>query len=248
MKSESTILLSENPMVIVQGNTFKNLTTSDYGVVELGGYISFGTLSMQYYLTTNQAVNGKSPSVIQFSPFPEAEAITFRQYQKAQAIFNSTRASISQYNAQNSVYFIVLQNNTFDSIDCRQATYLTDFENFEVTNGSVAIFQNAFSNLILSSQVTGGGANDFYLIQGKTISIFILSNMSISNFSDSSTLLSLSLSSDYIANLLIDSNTFTSNQNLAAFEVSAIRCGSILINNTQAQDLLLDKTFISVSC
>jgi hypothetical protein len=131
--SGSVMFIAENPMIVIQDNNFTNSGLNDASL-QLGGYINMAT-DQTAYLTSTNIISHDS----YFSPFNLAEDIMLQNFPDFQALFSSGRSSVSSYDHENSIYFILLQNIVFSNITVSSGQSFLSINDFEINNGTILI-------------------------------------------------------------------------------------------------------------
>ena len=233
----SYLLTSTNPMVVIQQNIFSNFNMKNSGLLEFGNYHTF--LSSDSYIHKEGDSNDHFPTEM-ISIYPLAEKLTFQRYPELRRVYNISRAQVSQYETQNAIFFICVNENNFTDITAGNSSNMIELKNFALKNGTIALLNNNF--LKITSK------NRFYLIEGNNIIGGIFSKNFLSAIRFPGYAFSFT-STDSFGNLLLDSNTMSKTQKVAFYYLTTPKvCKRIMIKDNTASYVETDQNFIDFNC
>ena len=230
--SNSYLLASTNPMVIVQSNKFANISVIQSVLLQLGNYIHF--LSSDPHIHEDYL----SDTAATILSYPDGENAIFQPYPELVTVYNNARTTISASDPKNSIFFIFMDQNEIINITNANNAYLIVIYNFEIVNGSIAITNNNFTNISSNRQIN--------LIYSFSIKRGIFGNNTFSTMNLTGYAFLFICNS--LKRLLLNSNLILQTQQFAMYSITATACNKIIISNATAVDIQLESTFIDVSC
>lgn len=213
IESDSTLIVSTNPMIIIQQNTFTNIFMVGSGLLVLGGY--------PHYLSSQTYFNGLDEASIYYSQISgafivntAAEKSIFDNYPELGAIYRNSRATISVYDPENSIFFVLANENSFAAIFTMAVVSLVRIDNFEITNGTIGVINNSFMTIFASDgmSVVGGAMIRSGIFSGNKFMSLNLGGYAFSFHTGT------------LDKIFLDSTLFSHTHQLALCFINAIKC------------------------
>lgn len=247
LESGSALIQSNNPMIVINNNTFNNLEIFDSKILELIEYLSIITTESYCAVVVKIRVTATGyvgtidkkelPTTSIIYPFYEVENLMFQGLDKAAAAFYKARNASWAYDSVNSVYFLSVIENTFTNMQVSDAKNLMTISQIITSNSSVTILNNTMSNSSVTSTGLFSSENVFRLFWSGNM----FTNSAIQGYF-------LTINSGYLTNLMIASDFADSINGQVGYYIESSKCESINLQSIAAQNLFVAKAFITVSC
>lgn len=228
---------STNPMIVIQRNNFTNITLNHSGLFELGDYLDFFS-TKSFFIECWRNAHIYNPTSRARLVFTAAEALIFQKDRDLQAIYNDARATIAGYDPENAITFIWVSENNFQALKTNRTSHLIHIFSFEIPNGTIAVFNNAFDGISAKNAMNFVGISNIFR------GILALNKFSKINLPG----IMFALTSSYFDNLYLDSNAVSFTEQLAFASISSGKCNRIHINSNNASNLKAEQTFMAISC
>ena len=235
--SSSYLLRSTNPMVIVQENKFDDIMVSGAGLFQLGKYPYF--LTSETYIISSDDVTTHYPSNIgSVFECSFAERSIFQGYPELERVYNNSRGAISEYDPKKSIFFISVNGNVMTDVRTVDTYFLIHVENFQLTNGNVAVINNRFTDISSTNVLTVIGGT---IIQGGVFAQNTFSRMSFPGYA-------FSFIAFTLHGFFLDSNLISHTQQLALYFINSLECDQVRISRATAFNLQAENAFIDITC
>lgn len=247
-EDDSAAIVSTNPMVIIQGNTFSQINVSGSQLLSLGDYINFVnevTDGITYTTISISAAGNFIASVTAYSvpttsifyPFLQAESVTFQGHSRAAETFYAARNISWDFDSSNSVHFLSMTDNVFQNINVESPFSLFSLSDFDFFNSSVIVKNNTLT--AVTSPFSG-------LFQSDYVERLLWASNTVANSTINGYL--LDLDTDYLYALVINSDTLKQTDGLVAYNIQSPNCGNVNMQNITAQDISFTMSFLVVAC
>ena len=224
--TESTLLVSNNPMIIISNNTFTNISLTSSVISSFQKYSPPVPLPIGY----------------QYIPYYPIEApAIFANLQDLYNIFITTRASLTAGTGSEAVFFLVLQNNTFTNLTSVNGTSLIEISGLSHNATAISIKNNSFV------QSTIDTPNAFSVIAISDLNKLTMEINTFTNYSGRGHLMSAT-SSSALDQLLISSNVYQNIDRIASYSIQAAICGTITIQNDNVASNYAESSWIQIDC
>lgn len=230
--SNSYLLVSTNPMVIIQQNSFtNNWRIVNSGLLKLGSYPFFHSPQSYFYQTGRMA--SYPVFVCTF-----AENTIFQNHPELGEIYRNARSNISKYDPENYIFFIWVSNNTICDIHMTNTPQLMKISEFKIDNGTIAVLNNKLQNIFSSNNMDLISCS---AIQRGIAALNAFSRINVAGYA-------YSLNADEVKNLLFESNSMVQTQELSMCSISSADCRKIMIRENLALNVDVKQIFMGISC
>ena len=238
LKEGSSLLLNNNPNIIIQGNNFTQITTDS------SKFMSFGY--PRYLYSSSILLVDFSKGILTLTPgkmslFTAAEDSLFGDNAFLDQLYKETRAYLSIQDPLNSVFFVSIVGNAFDTIEASNSSEAAVIlQNFQIPNSSLNISTNNFSNV--------KAEGNYRLISAGQLAKTYFTNHRLANVNFEGYFLSYSAAN--LNEFVIDSSIISESesQQLGLCNIQADKCSQIVIQNNQARNLETTQNFINIVC
>ena len=233
--TDSTLIVSNNPMIIIANNTFMNITSTSSVIA------SFQKYSPPVPL----------PSGSKYMPFTSIEANMILKdlpeiYEDDSGIslydrFNTIRTALTEAVGNQAVFFLVLQENNYTDIISKEGTSLIVISGLSLNSTYISIKSNCFANSSIDTP------NAFSVLAISDINQLTMEINNFTNYSGKGNLMSTTSSSS-IEQLLISRNTYTNISKSASYNIQSAICKEITIQNDYVSTIYAESSWIQIDC
>ena len=244
--ANSFLIAAKNSMATILNCGFKNIEVNDKSsFIVLGGYTGYLSPGSYFVAVDSGVITPIELPDVSYEYFIAAESIIWDNKSEAQAVFDSSRESISMYDPQSgAVYFILVKNNTFENVSLSQVDSLISLTNFKVANSTAMISNNTISNLTISRTTTTSTIFAFFKNDFVWRTIFRSAN--ISGYSADGYI--LKIYSDLIDFMDISSNMISHNVDMGGYLITGDSCNHLQLQDISVENVTLEKAFFAITC
>lgn len=226
LKFESSLILGNNPTIMVINNTFIGINSTSSTVISFGRYRP---------AVAKAAGAGWALSM-------EVQDKIFENLQTLQLLFQSLRGLMTayRYSGSTAFYFVYANNNSFSNLISTDDTSIISISNLQFDSTVVGLFSCSFSDLVISS------INSFNLISLSEVYQVILQDTTFVDITGGN--YALAISAETIYALQIGSTSFQSIQEIAGYKLRFSICNGITIKQDHAENIQAKSTWIQLYC
>lgn len=238
LQSDSALIRSANPKILIQANTFARITINNSKIVFIENSIDFFPSNRAHFSNLTSKVDIYM-TVTKMSVFAAAEEELFINDTVLYQIYQVVRGDLSLQDADNSIFFISIAGNFFDTVNVTASSDASVvIEDYQMPYNSINISSKSFKSV--TSEDT------FSLIKAVNIvktyfTKHLIEDIDINGYF-------LLYTGTVTSNLFIESNTLSNSQKLSFFSLQGDQCNLIKFQNNQVSDLVTQQTFINVAC
>ena len=236
LQASSTLLISNNPNIIIHANNFSRITTNNSKILSFGNPIYFFNSLIATQIGTTVGYFKLTASI---SLFALAESSLFLGDNLLSQLYQSTRIDLSLEDAQNAIFFISMIGNSFTSINATNSSETAILlQNFQIPNSSINFSSNTFNDVFSDGT--------YYLISAANLAKTYFSTHRVEKASFEGYFISCVAKA--MDDLLFGSTILTDSEKLGLYYLQADQCSQIMIEDNEARDLTTEQVFISIDC
>lgn len=242
--SSSTVFVSKSPMTAIFNHSLANISFYSASFVELGGYRNMISSNSTFYSLKRLRLHPDPPKrSTNFIRFRAAEEFMFQNLPECLQLFQTVRRIVHQVDPMNSVYFIIVKDNTFSgTTTISEVDHFYGFKSFDINNGSIFTDNNH-----IVEEIKFFPGDFFSVFKGYSVKRATFGSYSVNSGLEIQGYM-VYLKSDTIENITIDSFSAVNSTQLGSVSIESSRCKHITVQNAEFHDLRLNRIFFSIKC